>query len=254
MKILLISDTHDNLDCVNRLAARHDADACFHLGDLSAYTKESVQRFPVEMLLKQLQHSPHISEEEYASLKNSGDPAAMRELAIRYRTYGNFEDYLSGGKRFEVPVYAIPGNNEDPDVISEVFQHPPVNLHLLDDSVQIELESFVVYALGGAIGGEDGFQYVATAARIEALRRNVTRKYSGRNLIQLTHVPPYEAPELLRLAADLNPTLAFCGHTHHWDERVLDSGCRVMTIPKCARGHAVLELKRNQWDIRTFSA
>ena len=60
MKILLVSDTHGKLNEVNRLAAKTKADVCFHLGDLSLYTKESLKTLSADTLLKRLKHLPKV--------------------------------------------------------------------------------------------------------------------------------------------------------------------------------------------------
>lgn len=129
-RILLISDTHGRLDVINELARETSADYCFHLGDLCIYTKASVNRFSADMLYKQLRHAPELSAEQLSAIDRE-DAEAMRPLAIKYRTYGNFEDYFEGQKHFSIPIYAVPSNNEDAVIIEELKKHPIPNLFFL---------------------------------------------------------------------------------------------------------------------------
>ena len=117
MKILLISDTHRRIDPINELAAATGTDCCFHLGDICTYTEDSVSRFSADMLYKQLKHTSLLSPEQLSAIDRE-NAESMRSLAIKYRTYGNFEEYLTGKKRFEIPIYAVPGNNDDAEVIA----------------------------------------------------------------------------------------------------------------------------------------
>ena len=255
MKILLISDTHGRVDAVNLFAAEACVDACFHMGDFCVQTKESVRLFTTDMLLKQLEHASDLPQDILADLENM-DAASLRSLVLKYRTYGNFEDYLSGGKRFAVPVCAIPGNNEDSELLSRVRKRPPENLSFLDETSLMEVAGFTICGLGGEIADgpveNTGCRFVSTSRQAAIMRENVLKKRDpGKPLILLTHVPPYESDVLARLVRDLDPVLALCGHTHHWDDRTLDSGCRILTLPSSVRGYAVLELCSGSWACQT---
>ena len=256
MKILLISDTHGRVNAVNQVVAETGADACFHMGDLCVYTKESVRRFSTDMLMKQVKHAPRIPSRILSEI-GSLDTESLRALALEYRTYGGFEDYLSGEKRFAVPVYAIPGNNEDSELLSRVRRQPPENLTFLDECSLLEMAGFTICGLGGDVSDKDhndsGCSFTSTAEQVAILRDNVLKKSDPEKpLILLTHVPPYDNTILAQLVRDLNPVLALCGHTHHWDERVFDSGCRMLTLPTNVRGYAVLELCNGRWTYQTY--
>ena len=149
MKILLISDTHGKLDPINELAVKTGADCCFHMGDFCIYARESVSRFSADMLYKQLHHAP-VPPDQLASIDRS-DASSMRPLAMKYQTFGNFGDYLSGDKYFKVPVYAVPGNNEDAETIALLEKHPIRNLTFLNEKKQTELEDFLICGIGGNI-------------------------------------------------------------------------------------------------------
>jgi len=255
MRILLISDTHGRLDDVNRLAKEHSVECCFHLGDFCFYTSESVQRFSSDRLLKQLRHASQIPSGILSSIEEM-DMEHLRKLAIEYRTYGSFDEYYSGKKHFSIPVYAVPGNNEDPEVFFRLMNHSPRNLTILDDNTQIKLEGFIICGLGGEINEGDSYDsegYHVSGSNVRSLRNKVMNGYNPQKpRILLTHCPPYESTELMQLVQQLDPVLAICGHKHKWDERVLPSNCHVLTLPTSTRGHAVLELNHGQWSYQIY--
>ena len=249
MKILLISDTHRRIAPVNELAAAIGADCCFHLGDLCTYTRDSVSRFSADMLYKQLKHTPQLSPEQLASIDRE-HVEAMRPLAIKYRTYGKFEDYLSGKKHLDIPVYAVPGNNDDAEVLTRLEAHPVANLTFLNAERQIKLEDFLICGIGGDIAehaSKTGVGCISTWAQLAELERKIAEV--PRKKILLTHVPPYECEPLMQLVETIKPVLALCGHTHHWDDRMAGR-CRILTLPRVDRGYAELTLNGKNWDCR----
>ena len=172
--------------------------------------------------------------------------------AGKYRTYGNFEDYLAGKKRFEIPVYAVPGNNDDAAIISWVAQHPISNLTFLSEAKQLELEGFLICGIGGSIAErtpENGVVCISTGEQIAELVRKIAAAPGGK--ILLSHVPPYECEPLMRLVETIKPTLVLCGHTHHWDDRMAGD-CRILTLPRVDRGYALLDLNRNDWNYQIY--
>lgn len=251
MKILLISDTHRWIDPVNELAAATGADCCFHLGDICTYTEDSVSRFSADMLYKQLKHTSLLSPEQLSAIDRE-NTESMRSLAIKYRTYGNFEEYLTGKKRFEIPIYAVPGNNDDAEVIAWLEKHSISNLTFLNEAKQLEWEGFLICGIGGDIAErapEIGVGCISTGAQIADLERKIAAA-PGRKIL-LTHVPPYECEPLMRLVETINPALVLCGHTHHWDDRMAGD-CRILTLPRIGRGYALLDLNRNAWNCQIY--
>ena len=258
MKALLVSDTHGKLDVINKLAAATGAECCLHMGDLGLYTAESVSRFSADMLYKQLQHAPALPRETLAAI-NRNDVDAMRLQALKYRTYGDFEDYLSGKKRFNIPMYAILGNNDAAEIAIQAATHQLENLEFLNDENILAMEGFLICGIGGDIGESSPFVgggYLSPEARIakfeirlEAFKKKM--EFTADKIILLTHIPPYENERLMQLAKKINPALCLCGHTHHWDDRTVGM-CRTITIPRPDRGYAVLELDNGQWNCRLY--
>ena len=254
MRFIVISDTHGNLAPVTRLAKEDNADACLHLGDCCCVTRNSVSRFSQELLEKSLKHSQIPRD----LLAEANDITTMRELAVRYRTYGDFEDYFSGSKSFSIPVYAVPGNNEDRQVVAQLREHPLPNLFFLDENNSLEIEGFCLYGIGGDILSDSGtaneFGWCSCSRQVEKLQQRMTTG-SCCPKIQLSHIPPYESEIVDRLTRTVKPVLALCGHTHHWDERTLgDSNwiCQGITLPKLRRGFAILELHNGKFNCKTY--
>lgn len=258
MKILLVSDTHGKLNEVNRLAAKTKADACFHLGDLSIYTTESLKSLSAETLLKRLKHVPEIPSKVLSAIDEHTDLDTLRNLSRRYDACGDFEEFYSGKKKLNIPVYAIPGNHEDPNVYSALQKHKKhiENLTFLDENYQVEMEDFLVCGLGGEIGKTGYYdmdnQFRTTIRQVDKLRDNVLKNgASAKKRILLTHLPPYTNERLEKLVLELKPVLSICGHVHHFDERILDkTNCITLTLPSVERGYAVLELNRQTWSYR----
>ncbi len=258
MRILLICDTHGKLDVINELAAATGADECFHLGDFCTYTVESVKRFSADMLYKQLRHVPQLPPERLAAL-DPDDAEAMRPLAFEYRTYGNFEEYYSGKKKFAIPVTAVSGNNDDAEVWAQLSSYRLENLEVLDEEVIIGMENFLICGIGGDIAESvpaSGIGCVTTETQIAKLENWLDAiqdelEVRGRKRILLTHIPPYENERLMRALERIKPVLCLCGHTHHWDDRTAGE-CRIITIPRPGRGYAVLELNKGHWDCQLY--
>ena len=248
MRILLISDTHGDVEIVNEVAVKAGVEACFHLGDFCCYTEESVLRFSRDMLEKQLVHSRRVPlglEMDVGRMSVE----ALRELVYRYRTYGDFGEYMAGRKSFVVPVFAVGGNNDDPMVMQELGRHPIPNLTFLDAEHQVELGEYLVYGVeegssswAGEASCEDG-GVVGTSCLVRRVRELGEKKR-----IQLSHIPPYESAVPMDAMQALHPVLALCGHSHHWDEREIKMKCgggtiRVLTLPLVTKGYAILELE-----------
>ncbi|VEG92095.1 metallophosphoesterase family protein [Legionella spiritensis] len=52
-RILLISDTHENLDVINQLVAQNNADMVIHAGDFGFYDEPSIYRLSPRDIIPQ---------------------------------------------------------------------------------------------------------------------------------------------------------------------------------------------------------
>lgn len=258
MKILLICDTHGKLDVINELAAATEAERCFHMGDFCTYTKESVKRFSADLLYKQLQHVPQLQPERLAVL-NRNDTETMRLLVLKYRTYGNFDEYFSGKKKFSIPVEAVCGNNDDAEVWAQLGSHRLENLEILNEEQLLGMEDFLICGIGGGIAESapvSSIGCISTEAQITKLENSLEslqdkHEIIDRKRILLTHIPPYENERLMLFLERIKPVLCLCGHTHHWDDRTVGK-CRIITLPRPDRGYAVLELNKGHWNCQLY--
>lgn len=223
-RILLLSDTHGNLDLINRFAAEYHADLCIHCGDVGFFTAQSVLQLPHAELTRMVRHSALSAERKEFLL--ALEPQKLTQEVISERLAGNFEDYLAGAKRFDIPVYAVWGNHEDVKII-EQLQHTPVeNFTLLHETNPVVIDKVRFYGLGGDFNekhltmSEKGgipvvkhqikssfFQYAKLCRTLDGLPQEETR-------IQITHVSPIENPFIELVANHCRASLTLSGHMH----------------------------------------
>ena len=113
-KILLISDTHGNLDIINEKATQTNADFVIHAGDFGFYDKESISRLSPRELRLLVTHSPVWRQ---YNVDKQTKRETLIEIVKTHRLLGDFPDYISGKKQFVIPVYAVWGNHEDVQVL-----------------------------------------------------------------------------------------------------------------------------------------
>ena len=222
-KILLLSDTHGNLNRINELAAITKSDFVIHAGDFGFYDERSVHRLSHRELRLLITHS-HLRD------KHPVDEHTKREDLINiiknHNLLGEFPDYLSGDQRFDLPVYAVYGNHEDVRVLQNLRDNNLINnLHILDENHfhqfknNDELE-FSLYGLGGnflmskklfdkPIAGNCGKVW-STLHQFGVLYKTVKNK--GKPSIFVSHVSPGKEPLLTRLISNFMPNFWISGH------------------------------------------
>ncbi|MCP0914974.1 MULTISPECIES: metallophosphoesterase [Legionella] len=151
-RILLISDTHGNLDVINEKAAETNVDMVIHVGDFGFYHDQSIHHLNLRELRLLIGHSP-------VWRKYNVDKQTEREKLIEIvkeeKLLGDFSDYIAGVKQFSVPVYAVWGNHEDVEVLKRLTTGLKINnLNLLDEHHFYEFNhgdnfEFSLYGLGG---------------------------------------------------------------------------------------------------------
>lgn len=223
MKILLISDTHGNIDIINTLAAQESVDACIHAGDFGFYDNNSPEKLNAKELRLQIKHSsamPWNERKEYLTVAHE----EQRRIIKKYRMLGNFSDYILGKKHFNIPVYAVWGNHEDQGVILELIQKPIKNLVLMQEDCQIILEIFCLFGVGGNFvhnqtliqpytGLPGNICRISSALpQYKKLIEKMDLVDSKYQRIQLTHVSPEYEPLAELLAWRTNAVFTISGH------------------------------------------
>ncbi len=222
-KILLISDTHGNLNLINQLVEQESADYVIHAGDFGFYETESLFRLSHRELRLLVTHSAY--KNEY-NVDNSTDPDTLREIIKKHALLGSFQSYLDGESTFSVPVYAIWGNHDDGQLIMKLLTSNSVeNLTLLNAhnvySIQDNnLEAAKLFGIGGnflvskkllrmPIAGQAG-KIFSTLHEYGMLYQNLQKK--SKPSIFVSHVSPGKEPLLTRLMLHFMPNIWLSGH------------------------------------------
>lgn len=221
LRILLVSDTHGSLDCLNSLAEQKKADLIIHAGDFGFYDEKTLERLSARELKLRIVHSPFRDQLNHLNLKKE-----MCEFIQENGLLGDFPEYLNGSKQFTVPTYAVWGNHEDETVLQELRAGKKVpNLHLLDEERQYTISDslghpFFLYGLGGNFvlnekAFETTFQGVegkvqATFHQLGTLLQKV--KNPGIPSLFVSHVSPGKEPILARLLSHKQPDFWISGH------------------------------------------
>ncbi|MCB1116321.1 MAG: metallophosphoesterase [Chlamydiia bacterium] len=217
LKILLISDTHGNLDPLCALATKNHVDLIIHAGDFGFYSPESFDNLSIKELRLRLIHSPYRD-----LMRKEMKREELIELIQTHRLLGDFPDYLTGEKMFPVPLYTVWGNHEDDKVVEHLRQgHAIQNLHLLDETQDFLIKNtFHLYGLGGNFLINDktfagtfqgaGGKIQATFHQLGALIERIEQ--TGHPSIFVSHVSPGKEPLLTRLFSHLAPNFWISGH------------------------------------------
>lgn len=222
-RILLISDTHGNLDIINKKVSQTNADMVIHAGDFGFYDDQSVYRLSPRELRLSVAHSPIWRQYDV-------DKQTSRERLIEInkenKLLGDFPDYISGEKKFSVPVYAVWGNHEDVQVLRQLNTDLKINnLYLLDEHNFYQFHSddeleFSLYGLGGnflvskklfdkPIAGNGGKVWTVLH-QFGVLYKQIKNK--SKPSIFVSHVSPGKEPLLSRLIVQFMPTFWISGH------------------------------------------
>lgn len=222
-RILLISDTHGNLDAINEKIAKTNADMVIHAGDFGFYDENSINRLNPRELRLLICHSPIWRQ---YNVDKQTKRETFIEIVKKHKLLGDFPDYISGEKQFSVPVYAVWGNHEDVHVLKQLNTGLQIdNLHLLDEhhfyqfGQKDEIE-FSLYGLGGnflvskklfdqPIAGNGGKVW-STLHQFGALYKQVKNK--DKPSIFVSHVSPGKEPLLVRLITHFMPNFWISGH------------------------------------------
>ncbi|MDN3506644.1 MAG: metallophosphoesterase [Simkaniaceae bacterium] len=221
LKILLVSDTHGDLDSINRLIESTGASLVIHAGDFGFYDSESIQRMSTRELKLRIVHSPFRNQ-----LKDQMTRDDYVYLVETNKLLGDFTDYLSGSKEFQAPVFAVWGNHDDRVVVESLRKDKKVkNLSILDELGPFTLEdegggSIQLYGIGGnfllnekvlasTLQGEGG-KMQSTFHQYGRLYKNIDK---GRHpTIFVSHVSPEKEHLLAHLIGHFSPDIWISGH------------------------------------------
>lgn len=216
LRILLISDTHGELDYINELVERTDAQIVIHAGDFGFYDNDSVYRLSNRELKLLIIHSPL-----KANISSQTTRDELVEIVIKNKLLGDFPDYLSGKKCFKVPVYTVWGNHEDIAVIEKIRTGNSMdNLLIMDENHSYEFTGFQLFGIGGnflsgrklfgpPLSGAGGKVW-STLHQYGALYQCIKQKEQPS--IFVSHVSPGKEPLLTRLISHFKPNLWISGH------------------------------------------
>lgn len=222
-RILLLSDTHGNLNIINELALKVKADFVIHAGDFGFYENDSIKRLSQRELRLLVTHSP--IKDKY-NVDKQTDRKILMDIVNQHKLLGEFPNYISGENKFVVPVYAVYGNHEDIELLKKIANNLQINnLNTLDENHIYEFNNnneleFTLYGLGGnflasnklfdmPIAGNSGKVW-STLHQFGILYNNV--KHKGKPSIFVSHVSPGKEPLLTRLMLHFMPNLWISGH------------------------------------------
>ncbi len=223
MKLLLITDTHGDLDCINLLASRTGADAVLHSGDLGFYDEGSPERLTTRELILRIIHS-HLPQEKKKAAKKLSRPE-MIAFIRRQSPLSELPDYLRGEKQFSLPVYAVWGNHEDNVVVEKFYsgEYSIDNFHVLHEKQSFRLGDFHIFGLGGnviinekffdrPIAGNGGRVWSTFTQFVELVRTVKRNRFDNEICIFVSHVSPGKEPFASLIGAHSRADYIISGH------------------------------------------
>lgn len=221
-KILLLSDTHGDLDLINSLVEKIGADLVIHAGDFGFYNEASLYQLSHRELRLLITHSKY--HDQYQIDKDT-DPALLRKIIVKHKLLGTFQDYLDENKSFSVPIYTVWGNHEDVRVLKNLTISSTVeNLNLLHSNIDYTIDCLEgevkLFGLGGnflkskklfraPIAGQAG-KVFSTLHEYGALYKRIKQK--SKPSIFVSHVSPGKEPLLARMLIHFMPDIWISGH------------------------------------------
>ncbi len=223
MRFLLITDTHGHLDIINQLAEKEQVDAAVHAGDFGFYDADSPDRLTTRELFLRVRHSDLPTDQKKRAQEL--DRPKLIDFVREHCPLSELPQYLSGEKRFEVPVYTVWGNHEDLEVVARFRdgRYQVDGLKLLDERQSYRLEKIRLFGLGGnvLIGrrlfhkplGGGGGRVWSTLSQFVELYDTVQRQHEpGEIHVFVSHVSPGKERLVARFGAHLEADLLVSGH------------------------------------------
>ena len=233
MRLLLISDTHGELDIINKYIHETEPDLVIHAGDFGFYLPESIPRLKRGDLLCIIKHDQRYRAANADRLTPDMPREVINEIAMDYRVYGDFVNYKNGKKQFDAPIVVVHGNHCDPAVIGDSLGKIH-NLHILSLSGGYPLPGAYIFGLGGVIGSKGilhqltepipnlhgqlyaNFNHlarIATALRVSAVMPSIF----------VSHASPDMKPILTAIAHLGNVPFTVSGHMHYPHHKIWEA-------------------------------
>ncbi|MBK05692.1 MAG: hypothetical protein CL920_04665 [Deltaproteobacteria bacterium] len=231
MRILLVTDTHNELDVINDLIETEYIDCCIHCGDFGFYDEDSLNRLTHRELQLRIRHShlPKDVRKQAYDLSHNEAKAILKE----HNMLGGFIPFLTGEQRFAKPVYAVWGNHDDRQVVNKLLDgtYDVPNLHLIDEHNHYTLEeaNLRVFGVGGnfylegdklfapektGAGGKIRASWLQYARLLEDENQRKRNKKDKTRTMFVSHVSPgkSECRILERLCLALGVNVSVSGH------------------------------------------
>jgi len=239
MKLLLVTDTHGDLEIIDRLAEKTGCGAVVHAGDFGFYDDSSYSRLTDRELKLRVVHSPLDDAAKREALELP--PEELRNYVRDQLPMSDLPAYLAGDKRFKVPVYAVWGNHEDVEVVRGFYEGAlqVPNLHILSERATFKAGGFRIFGLGGnllmgkkffqnPVAGGGGRVWSTLAQYLLLMNRVSEEAEPGEVRIFVSHVSPGKEPFISLVAAHARADLVVSGHmgppfTFTWNEFAIRS-------------------------------
>ncbi len=221
-RLIVVADTHCRFDVLEAVIEHETARgpgvvAVLHCGDIGLYDEGSLER---------------LSTRESQLIRKHRNPIEQ------------CYPYLNGARAFDVPVYAIPGNHEDFELVKEIEsgRRTLPGLHLLLPGERVKLpvgeRVFEVMGLGRTLPEDihaknrNRAKYIAD----DDVEGTLAACRSGGPDILLLHQPPkiqlpgrseFGSTVVTRLLREIAPRLTVVGHMHFEYDTVVE-GARVV--------------------------
>jgi len=230
MRVLLLTDTHNELAMINELAFSERIDACIHCGDFGFYDQESPDRLTQRELQLRIRHSD-LPRDLRKKSYDMGREQAL-EVIRTHKMLEGFVPYLSGRSQFSVPVYAVWGNHDDHQVIRKLingtYQVP--NLHLLHENNAPFLGKTQIALLG--VGGNfylEGDKLFASEYTGHGGTIRASWLQYARLIEQFKHIQQTQSPRATIFVSHVSPAKS--------EARLIERLCLVLGIDLSVSGH-----------------
>jgi len=234
MKLLLISDTHGNLDQINTLVEKTGCDAVVHAGDFGFYDNNSVEKLSDRELRLHVKHSNLEQVQKENILKCS--LGELKSFIAQHLPLSDLPNYLNSDKEFKVPIYAVWGNHEDKEVVQKFYsgQYKVQNLNILHEKETHHLLNYHIFGLGGnflpgkkllqePIAGGSGKVWSVLSQYLKLIETVENKAIENEIRLFVCHVSPGKEPFMSAMGIQTRSDLIVSGHmgapcTMVWNE------------------------------------